>query len=97
MGYLRPSIIYDYIDYWPLTILPILLIVIFRNSKFKEALDNFNDVKHTKAQQDIKSLEKQLAGTGNSFDSVLESATNTLSGLSKSLFAKLPIPLFITI
>ena len=44
MGYLRPSIIYDYIDYWPLTILPILLIVIFRNSEFKEALGNFVNI-----------------------------------------------------
>lgn len=32
--------------------------------------------------EDRESLEKQLAGTGNSFESVLESATNTLSGLS---------------
>ena len=44
MGYLRPSIIYDYLDYWPLTILPILLIVIFRNSEFKEALGNFVNI-----------------------------------------------------
>ena len=44
MGYLRPSIIYDYIDYWPVTILPILLIVIFRNSEFKEALGNFVNI-----------------------------------------------------
>ena len=32
--------------------------------------------------EDRESLEKQLAGTGNSFETVLESATNTLSGLS---------------
>ena len=44
MGYLRPSIIYDYLDYWPLTILPILLIVIFRNSEFKETLGNFINI-----------------------------------------------------
>ena len=44
MGYLRPSIIYDYLDYWPLTILPMLLIVIFRNSEFKEALGNFVNI-----------------------------------------------------
>ena len=44
MGYLRPSIIYDYLDYWPLTILPILLIVIFRNSEFKETLGNFVNI-----------------------------------------------------
>ena len=44
MGYLRPSIIYDYLDYWPLTILPILLIVIFRNSKFKEVVGNFVNI-----------------------------------------------------
>ena len=44
MGYLRPSIIYDYLDYWPLTILPISLIVIFRNSKFKEVIGNFVNI-----------------------------------------------------
>ncbi|MDC3103648.1 hypothetical protein OA408_02680 [Acidimicrobiaceae bacterium] len=44
MGYLRPSIIYDYLDYWPLTIFPISLVVIFRNSKFKEVLTNFVNI-----------------------------------------------------
>ena len=44
MGYLRPSIIYDYLDYWPLTILPVLLILIFRNSEFKETLGNFVNI-----------------------------------------------------
>ena len=44
MGYLRPSIIYDYIDYWPLTILPLSLVMIFRNSEFKEALGNFVNI-----------------------------------------------------
>ena len=40
LGYLRPSIIYDYIDYWPITILPILLITIFRRSSLYEILRN---------------------------------------------------------
>ncbi len=40
LGYLRPSIIYDYIDYWPITILPILLVTIFRRASFYELLRN---------------------------------------------------------
>ncbi|MDC3033373.1 hypothetical protein OA181_01640 [Acidimicrobiaceae bacterium] len=44
MGYLRPSIIYDYLDYWPLTIFPFSLVVIFWNSKFKEVLTNFVNI-----------------------------------------------------
>ena len=40
LGYLRPSIIYDYLDYWPITILPILLLTIFRRSSSYELLRN---------------------------------------------------------
>ena len=44
MGYLRPSIIYDYLDYWPLTIFPLSLIVIFRNSRFSQVLTNYINI-----------------------------------------------------
>ena len=40
LGYLRPSIIYDYLDYWPITIFPILLLTIFRSSSSYEILRN---------------------------------------------------------
>ena len=35
-GYLRPSIIYDYLDFWPLTIIPFFILLIFRKTKIKE-------------------------------------------------------------
>ena len=44
LGYLRPSIIYDYIDYWPVTILPILLMVVFRRASFYEMLRNIANI-----------------------------------------------------
>ena len=44
LGYLRPSIIYDYIDYWPFTILPILLVAIFRKASFYEMLRNIVNI-----------------------------------------------------
>tara|TARA_B100000579_G_C22746924_1_gene812031 strand:+ start:22 stop:867 length:846 start_codon:yes stop_codon:yes gene_type:complete len=36
LGYLRPSILYDYLDFWPLTIVPLVIIVIFRKTNIKE-------------------------------------------------------------
>ncbi len=44
LGYLRPSIIYDYTDYWPITILPIVLITIFRRASFFELLRNILNI-----------------------------------------------------
>ena len=44
LGYLRPSIIYDYIDYWPITILPILLVTIFRRASFYGMLRNILNI-----------------------------------------------------
>jgi len=35
-GNLRPSIIYDYLDFWPLTILPLFIILFFRKTSFYE-------------------------------------------------------------
>ena len=35
-GYLRPSIIYDYLDFWPLTIIPFFILFIFRKTNIKE-------------------------------------------------------------
>ena len=35
-GYLRPSIIYDYLDFWPLTIIPFFILLIFRKTNLKE-------------------------------------------------------------
>ena len=35
-GYLRPSIIYDYLDFWPLTIVPFFILLIFRKTNVKE-------------------------------------------------------------
>lgn len=40
-GYLRPSIIYDYLDNWPLSILPIALLLINRNYFKNELLNNY--------------------------------------------------------
>ena len=35
-GYLRPSIIYDYLDFWPITIIPFFILLIFRKTNIKE-------------------------------------------------------------
>ena len=35
-GYLRPSIIYDYLDFWPITIFPFFILLIFRKTNIKE-------------------------------------------------------------
>ena len=35
-GYLRPSIIYDYLDYWPITLVPLLILFIFRKTNIRE-------------------------------------------------------------
>ena len=35
-GYLRPSIIYDHLDFWPLTIIPFFILLIFRKTNIKE-------------------------------------------------------------
>jgi len=40
-GYLRPSIIYDYLDNWPMSILPIALLLINRNYFKNELLNNY--------------------------------------------------------
>ena len=40
-GYLRPSIIYDYLDNWPISILPIALLLINRNYFKNELLNNY--------------------------------------------------------
>tara|TARA_Y100000817_G_C16793858_1_gene516427 strand:- start:312 stop:1076 length:765 start_codon:yes stop_codon:yes gene_type:complete len=37
---LRPSILFDYLDYWPITILPILMTLILRRSYFYEIFRN---------------------------------------------------------
>ena len=41
LGYLRPSIIYDYLDNWPISILPIALLIINRNYFKNELLNNY--------------------------------------------------------
>ena len=40
-GYLRPSIIYDYLDNWPLSIMPVALLLINRNYFKNELLNNY--------------------------------------------------------
>lgn len=40
-GYLRPSIIYDYLDNWPLSIFPIIILFINRNYYKNELLNNY--------------------------------------------------------
>ena len=37
---MRPSILFDYLDYWPLTILPVLITIILRRSYFYEVFRN---------------------------------------------------------
>ncbi len=36
LGFLRPSIVYDYLDYWPLIIIPLVLLITTRNTEYKE-------------------------------------------------------------
>ena len=40
-GYLRPSIIYDYLDNWPLSIFPVIILFINRNYYKNELLNNY--------------------------------------------------------
>ena len=41
-GFLRPSIIYDYLDYWPLTILPLILLFLFRKTNIREQVSFYS-------------------------------------------------------
>jgi len=41
-GYLRPSIIYDYLDYWPLTIVPIGVIFLARKISISEKIEFYS-------------------------------------------------------
>ena len=40
-GYLRPSIIYDYLDNWPISILPIIFLLINKSYFKNESLNNY--------------------------------------------------------
>ena len=40
-GYLRPSIIYDYLDNWPISILPIIFLLINKSYLKNESLNNY--------------------------------------------------------
>ena len=40
-GYLRPSIIYDYLDNWPISILPLIIVFINRKYYKNELLNNY--------------------------------------------------------
>ena len=42
LGNLRPSIIYDYLDYWPLTIVPLASLFLFRNTSIKEKIEFYS-------------------------------------------------------
>tara|TARA_B100001250_G_scaffold270071_1_gene233069 strand:- start:608 stop:1453 length:846 start_codon:yes stop_codon:yes gene_type:complete len=42
LGNLRPSIIYDYLDYWPLTIAPLVALLLFRNTSIKEKIEFYS-------------------------------------------------------
>ena len=37
-GFLRPSILYDYLDYWPLIIFPLIVLTATRNTEYKEQI-----------------------------------------------------------
>ena len=37
-GFLRPSILYDYLDYWPLIIFPLVVLIGTRNTEYKEQI-----------------------------------------------------------
>jgi len=41
-GYLRPSIIYDYLDYWPLTTIPIGLLFLARKTIISEKIEFYS-------------------------------------------------------
>ena len=41
-GYLRPSIIYDYLDYWPLTIVPLGLLFLARKISISEKIEFYS-------------------------------------------------------
>ena len=41
-GFLRPSIVYDYLDYWPLTILPLILLFLFRKTNIREQVSFYS-------------------------------------------------------
>jgi len=41
-GYLRPSIIYDYLDYWPLTIVPLTTLLLFRKTNINERMQFYS-------------------------------------------------------
>ncbi len=41
-GYLRPSIIYDYLDYWPLTTVPIGLLFLARKRIVSEKIEFYS-------------------------------------------------------
>ena len=41
-GYLRPSILYDYLDYWPLTIVPLFILFFLRKTNLKEQADFYS-------------------------------------------------------
>ena len=41
-GYLRPSIIYDYLDYWPLTIVPICVLFLQRKKSINEKIEFYS-------------------------------------------------------
>tara|TARA_B100001996_G_C18515111_1_gene537027 strand:+ start:11 stop:856 length:846 start_codon:yes stop_codon:yes gene_type:complete len=43
-GYLRPSIIYDYLDYWPLTIVPLVIIFFLRKTNKNEIVEFYSYV-----------------------------------------------------
>ncbi len=38
-GYLRPSIIYDYLDYWPLTFIPLAILLLFSKRYINERVE----------------------------------------------------------
>ncbi len=42
LGYLRPSIIYDYLDYWPLTTIPLAALLLFRKTIIKERVQFYS-------------------------------------------------------
>ena len=44
IGYLRPSIIYDYLDYWPLTLVPLVIIFLFRKTNIREQVSFYSYV-----------------------------------------------------
>ena len=42
LGYLRPSIIYDYLDYWPLTLVPIFVLFLQRKLSINEKIEFYS-------------------------------------------------------